>query len=130
MQSQTPGSSGASWMLYILPFMEHTDIFDHWNFSYSVAGVTTPTSPGGQNPILAQTDIREFYCPSRRNGVSKSDATIMFKKWTSGGTDYGGCVGHNDFWVNALTVLGDHEICYAEYTVPNAAAESNPAIAL
>ena len=45
----------------------------------------------------------------------------MFQGWTSGGTDYGACVGHANFWVNTLA-SGDHMVCRAEYTVPNAAA--------
>ena len=48
-------------MLYILPFMERHDIFDHWDLTHSVAGVAG-------NQLLAQTEIREFFCPSRRGG--------------------------------------------------------------
>ena len=50
------GYSGASWMLYILPFMEHHDIFDHWDFTHSVAGIAA-------NKLLAKTEIREFFAP-------------------------------------------------------------------
>ena len=49
--------SGASWMLYILPFMEHHDIFDHWDLTHSVAG-------SAASKLLAKTEIKEFYCPS------------------------------------------------------------------
>ena len=108
------GCNGASWMLYVLPFMEHTDIFDHWNFTHSVLF----------NQLQAQTDIKEFYCPSRRSAVSAADAQIMFQNWTRGGTDYGGCVGHGNFWDNTLGPDGDHMICAAEYTVPNAATDA------
>ena len=59
-----PSNNGASWMLYILPFMEYHDIYDHWDFQHSVL----------VNQALAQTDIKEFYCPSRRATVNKSDA--------------------------------------------------------
>jgi prepilin-type N-terminal cleavage/methylation domain-containing protein len=105
----TTGFSGASWMLYIMPFMEYKDIYDHWDFSHSVL----------VNKVLAQRDIPSFYCSSRRVGVRKGDDVIMFQKWTSGGTDYGGCVGRTDFWVNTLGPQGDHMICGAEFTTPN-----------
>ncbi len=105
---QTVGVSGASWMLFILPYMEHGDVYDHWNFSRSV----------NFNKAQAQTDIKEFYCPSRRNGVQPGDTVIMFKNWTSGGTDYGGCTGQCDFWDNTLAATGDHMIDEAQYIVP------------
>jgi prepilin-type N-terminal cleavage/methylation domain-containing protein/prepilin-type processing-associated H-X9-DG protein len=107
-ESTAAGASGASWMLYILPFMEHTDIYNHWDFTHSVL----------VNKLQAQMDIKEFYCPSRRNGVRTGDTAIMFQNWTSGGTDYGGCTGQTDFWVNTLAPSKDHMICGAEYTVP------------
>jgi len=106
----TAGSSGASWMLYILPFMERHDVFDRWDFSHSVL----------VNQLQAQTDIKEFYCPSRRSGMRKGDEVIMFRNWTAGGTDYGGCVGRTNFWVNTLGPDHDHMICPAEYIVPGA----------
>ena len=40
---EAAGISGASWMLYILPFMEHNDIYDHWNFTHSVLASITPS---------------------------------------------------------------------------------------
>ncbi len=107
----TTGFSGASWMLYIMPFMEYHDIFDHWDLSHSVL----------VNKAQAQRHIPGFYCPSRRAGVRNGDLTSMFQQWTAGGTDYGGGVGRTDFWVNApLGPQGDHMICGSEYTVLNA----------
>jgi len=114
----TVGSSGASWMLYILPFMERHDVYDHWDQSHSVL----------VNQVVAQTDIREFYCPSRRSGIRKGDEVIMFQNWTSGGTDYGGCVGRTNFWVNTLGPDEDHMICPAEYIVPGALQDSDASI--
>ena len=113
MNANNPGYSGASWMLYILPFMEHNEIFDHWNLTRTVMA----------NKAVAQSDIKEFYCPSRRSTVQPGDATIMFQNWTSGGTDYGGCVGRVNFWDNVMSPsnTGTHQICAAEYIVPNAA---------
>jgi prepilin-type N-terminal cleavage/methylation domain-containing protein len=111
-----PGSSGASWMVYILPYMEHHELFDHWDFSHSVL----------VNKAQAQTDIKEFYCPSRRAGVRPGDVSLMFQGWTAGGTDYGGCVGHGDFWVNTLGPAGDHMIVDSQYIVPNASPSLPP----
>ncbi len=114
MNANNPGYSGASWMLYILPYMERHDVFDHWDFNHSVM----------TNKALAQTDIKEFYCPSRRSGVSPSDAAIMYQNWTSGGTDYGGCVGRVNFWDNVMSPsnTGTHQMCPAQYIVPYAAS--------
>jgi prepilin-type N-terminal cleavage/methylation domain-containing protein len=104
------GKSGASWILYTLPFMEHSEIFGKWDFSHSVY----------VNATLAQTNIRELYCPSRRAAVQPGDVPIMYQKWTTGACDYGGCTGHNDFWVNTVQ-NGSHLICASEYTTPGAA---------
>ncbi len=110
------GYSGASWMLYILPFMEHHDIFDHWDFTHSVAG-------SAANKLLAKTEIKEFYCPSRRGGMRPGDVVIMFQNWTTGGTDYGGCIGSTDAFDNAMATSGspphDHDFNWSPYVVPN-----------
>lgn len=81
---------GTSWMLEILPFIEENNIYDNWNFSKTVLG----------NQALAQRDIATFYCPSRRVGIRPGDEKIMFEKWKSGGTDYGGCLGRCNGWRN------------------------------
>jgi prepilin-type N-terminal cleavage/methylation domain-containing protein/prepilin-type processing-associated H-X9-DG protein len=108
-----PGKSGASWMLFILPFMERHDIYDHWDLTHSVAGSAT-------NEALARTEIKEFYCPSRRGGCRAGDAVIMFKGWTSGGTDYGGCTGATDTFDNVVsTSTSAHEFNWADDVVPN-----------
>ena len=73
---------GTSWILEILPHMEQMTLYKQWNFKKSVVG----------NKQIASTDIEILYCPSRRAGFRQGDERIMFQKWTSGGTDYGGCV--------------------------------------
>ena len=110
VNASNPGFSGASWMLYILPFLEHHDIFDHWDLTHSVK----------VNQLLAQTEIKEFYCPSRRGAMRKGDAEIMFLNWTTGGTDYGGCAGRLNFWDNVMSSTNTHQICSAQYIVPGA----------
>ena len=99
------GMNGASWMLFILPYMEHTEIYDHWNLTASVS----------QNAMYAKMDVREFYCPSRRGGVSRSDVEIMYNGWTSGGTDYGGCMGQVNGWDNGVNPSKSHNFCAGKY---------------
>ena len=111
-QSTQKGMCGWSWMLYILPFMEYKDIHDRWTFNKS-AGFST-------NLECAKRDIREFYCPSRRSGMRPKDETLMYAKMTTGGTDYGGCIGRTNAWVNTLTSTGAHQFCPAIYIVPHA----------
>ena len=103
-----PGMRGASWMLYILPFMEYKQIFDGWSFDRSVLF----------NKNLAQTDIKEFYCPSRRRSIRNGDEEIMFQKWNRGGTDYGGCIGRVNAWDNPLNGTGTHDFVSAEWITP------------
>jgi len=88
--STSSGKHGASWILFILPFIEENNIYERWNFSKSVIG----------NQTLAQSDITLFYCPSRRAGIRRGDEQIMFQNWKSGGTDYGGCLGRCNGWRN------------------------------
>ncbi|MGO9115294.1 MAG: DUF1559 domain-containing protein [Thermoguttaceae bacterium] len=116
-QQSGGGNSGASWMLYILPFMEHHDIYDRWDLSHSVL----------VNQGLARTDIKEFYCPSRRSGIRPGDEEIMFENWKSGGTDYGGCIGRTDGWINTLGPEGkEHMLDDAEYIAPGIDDASDP----
>lgn len=85
---------GQSWMLEILPFMEYGYLHDQWNLRKSVLG----------NSEVTMTDIKGFYCPSRRNGLRQGDTNIMLNtKMTGGGTDYGGCVGRMNGWKNDVT---------------------------
>ena len=89
------GGHGTSWILRILPFIEETSIAQAWNYGSNVAG----------NAALAQTDIKGFYCPSRRSNIRPGidDAALlvtMGTTWTGGGTDYGGCVGRHNAYAN------------------------------
>jgi len=79
------GRNGASWMVFILPFVEQQVLYDSWDFTKSVA----------RNEPVARQDIGTFYCPTRRTGIRQSDIDngLMFLGWDQGGTDYGGCIG-------------------------------------
>jgi prepilin-type N-terminal cleavage/methylation domain-containing protein/prepilin-type processing-associated H-X9-DG protein len=81
---------GTSWILPILPFLDEQNLYERWNFSTNVQG----------NEAAAAVDIRGLYCPTRRNALRRSDSAMMFLKWTNGGTDYGGCYGRGDGWMN------------------------------
>ena len=91
--SNSDGMQGTSWMLKILPYLELNDLYLNWNFSKSVIG----------NEPIAKQDVKLFYCPSRRIALRKGDEQIMFQNWTSGGTDYGGCLGACNGWRNSLS---------------------------
>lgn len=82
------GYHGTSWLVQILPFIDQASLYNQWNFNTSVSG----------NAAAAQTNVGLFYCPSRRNAPRTNDVPIMFQNWTSGGTDYGGCIGGCNGW--------------------------------
>jgi prepilin-type N-terminal cleavage/methylation domain-containing protein/prepilin-type processing-associated H-X9-DG protein len=87
-----PGAHAESWMLRLLPYIEQQSLFQTWNFSYAVTDGSHCT-----NQSLAQTEIKQFYCPTRRSsfraGTDNSGTTYGVVTWSGGGTDYGGCAG-------------------------------------
>ena len=86
-----PGHHGTSWMLQILPYLEMATLYDRWNFQTSVS----------ENADIAKMDIAMFYCPSRRAGIRSRDVEYQtFQGWTSGGTDYGACLGAGNAFVD------------------------------
>ncbi len=88
---------GTSWMLEILPYMEYHSLFEQWDRRKSVLG----------NIKVAETDIKGFYCPSRRSGLRPGDGVFMLNaNMTAGGTDYGGCTGRMNGWKNDPTAPG------------------------
>jgi prepilin-type N-terminal cleavage/methylation domain-containing protein/prepilin-type processing-associated H-X9-DG protein len=122
--STAKGGHGTSWILRILPFIEQDNLAKAWDYAKNVAGNGSPPPasdseapgmmPGGpgmgpgsysSSPAImsvAETDIRIFYCPSRRNGIrpGMDNAALLVTNWSSGGTDYGGCVGRHDAYAN------------------------------
>jgi prepilin-type N-terminal cleavage/methylation domain-containing protein len=84
---------GTSWILEVLPFMEQKTIADQWNRDTNVLG----------NAALAQTDIAGLYCPTRRSGIrtgADDHKNLVSDSWRGGGTDYGGCQGRLDGFLN------------------------------
>ncbi len=89
---------GTSWMLRILPFMELDSIYQNWNFARSVGGNTADSNTGSGTNLrtysaAAMTEIKAFYCPSRRTQFRAALDKEMMNGYTGGGTDYGGCAG-------------------------------------
>lgn len=88
----TAGSHGTSWMLKILPYVELDTVFKQWRSSTNVAGnVSFVVNSITYTP--AKTEIKGFYCPTRRSAWRAGTDDPMITAYQSGGTDYGGCAG-------------------------------------
>ncbi len=114
------GRHGTSWMLLILPMLEKSMLYDQWNFSTNVRG----------NLQIAENDIPEFYCPTRRSTLGGEPYTKMiFMGMTKGGTDYGACAGGGDSLWNVpadshpVTGLFWHDSGNRGLFLPNLAAK-------
>ena len=85
------GMHGTSFLFQLLPFMEEEPIFMKWQFQNNVG--CSGTISGVSNLLLAQTEIKAFYCPSRRTQLRPGIDTGIPTSWSGGGNDYGGCAG-------------------------------------
>ncbi len=98
---------GTSWMLHILPMIDQAPLYNFWSFGDNVRGngdfgVQTPP-PDLSLIFPARTDVKAFYCPSRRDKMGSNGtyaacdridtATPGNFQWTQGGSDYAGCSG-------------------------------------
>jgi prepilin-type N-terminal cleavage/methylation domain-containing protein/prepilin-type processing-associated H-X9-DG protein len=114
---------GTSWMLRILPFIEYDTVFRQWDFTGNVAynvsfvkninGVDTTVTP-------AMTEIRAFYCPTRRSGgfrAGQDSNMTLSTAWTGGGTDYGGCAGRLSLWIQEGTGTASTNFGHANINV-------------
>lgn len=99
-----PGGAlhGTSWMLFLLPNLEYGTTYNMWNFNYNVwyNGATPTVVDMGTGPTQfypAQTEIKDYYCPSRRAAMDvRAKLGGCYRvdlNWTAGGNDYGGCAG-------------------------------------
>jgi prepilin-type processing-associated H-X9-DG protein len=110
------GPQGTSFLLRILPFIEGDTVSKNWNWSAGVSNATTTTAPFSPNCnlTLAQTDMKGFYCPTRRSSLRAGLDTqnMLTTLWTGGGTDYGGCAGRgsgflaNGNYIDPVTTIG------------------------
>ncbi len=115
LSSFAPGTKqGSSWILAVLPFLEQAAVSNRWNRSTNVLG----------NAVVAQTDILSLYCPTRRSGIrtDRDDhKNLVNTGWRRGGTDYGGCYGRGDGFVN--DTADDHR--FADTDTPVVGSRGN-----
>jgi prepilin-type N-terminal cleavage/methylation domain-containing protein/prepilin-type processing-associated H-X9-DG protein len=89
---------GTSFLLRIMAFIEGDSVAKGWQFNRGISSnVAKSASDPTNNLQLANTDVKGFYCPTRRNGIRPGTDDVMKPvstwPWTGGGTDYGGCAG-------------------------------------
>lgn len=88
---------GTSLLLRLMAYIEGDNIIKNWQYDQGICS-TAPNAKTMYNLLLADTDVKGFYCPTRRTGIrpGTDDAlnpVIGTFAWTGGGTDYGGCGG-------------------------------------
>lgn len=121
---------GTSWMLHILPMIDQGNIFTYWRFNANVRtngefGVQTQP-PDLQIIFPPKTDIRPFYCPSRRtemqaNGTWQapervSTANPLNAEWALGGNDYAACSGSGITFHDNATTYSDRQTYFLNGT--------------
>ncbi|MDG1893568.1 MAG: DUF1559 domain-containing protein [Fuerstiella sp.] len=104
---------GESWMMHILPMVEEGIVQGLWNEGLNAWGNTNlerwrrgtidPTNPLDDPNLLkvnvapGATQVKAFYCPSRRSSMETttqlSHTFRLFPGQTTGGNDYAGCAG-------------------------------------
>lgn len=113
------GLHGTSWMLFLLPNLEYGTTYNMWNFNYNVwfNGTMPTTVDMGTGPTTffpAQTEIKDFYCPSRRAQMdvrSKLGNLLRVNmNWTGGGNDYGGCAGSGQVFEDFSGFRGTYDL--------------------
>ncbi len=79
--------AGESWVVPILPHLGYKDLADAWQEGKSVVA----------NRSVAEKDIADFYCPSRRSSMEAAGSYAACERladnWTFGGGDYAACTG-------------------------------------
>ena len=99
-----PNLHGQSFFLFILPMIDQGGIYNAWRFGNNVFrnGDTTNTVNAYQNAdgtflYPSQTDVKAFYCPSRRGQMQATAKFALADRvdmsWNKGGNDYAGCGG-------------------------------------
>ncbi|MCA8993013.1 MAG: DUF1559 domain-containing protein [Planctomycetaceae bacterium] len=96
---------GTSWMVHILPYLDQGPLYNFWQFGANVRtngdfqrAAIFQVFDANNDPIYAaQTDLKVFYCPSRRGDMQTngrfSATDRVDVSWTKGGNDYAGCAG-------------------------------------
>lgn len=95
------GLHGTSWMVQLLPQLDQTALYDFWRFDGNVRangdiGWLTPP-PDFSTIFPAKTDLKVYYCPSRRQEMRARDLFAPAERvdvdWDKGGNDYAACAG-------------------------------------
>lgn len=125
------GLHGTSWMLFILPDMDQQATYNLWNFNCNVwyngsqqyaTVIDMGTGPSTYMP--AQTELKGYYCPSRRTRMDVSKYANCYRvdpNFTGGGNDYAGCGGSGQVFED---VTGNR----AMYDLMPAQLSANPGI--
>lgn len=105
------GYHGTSWMLQILPMIDQASVYNLWYFADNVRSngeIGTQLPPPDLLYVFPpKTDIKSFYCPTRRSDMQTNgkfanvdridtptpQSTPLNQLWTQGGSDYAGCTG-------------------------------------
>ena len=109
---------GATWSVYLLPYLDQEPLFDQWNPAYDPNG-GLPTLYGygydyqEQPPALQQARIPVYYCPSRRSpdtGPSLSVAVAGYSFSASGSYpgglgDYAAVMGTTGSGISSKRIL-------------------------
>jgi prepilin-type N-terminal cleavage/methylation domain-containing protein len=97
------GPQGTGFLLRILQYIEGDTVGRNWAWNAGVVDATVVATQTVSNLSLAQTNIKGFYCPTRRNGLRPAlDTGLMLSNtWAGGGTDYGGCAGRHAAFTTA-----------------------------
>lgn len=132
------GLQGSSWMLFILPDMDQQNIYNMWNFNCNVwyngaqfYGTTINVGTGPMTFYPAQTEIKGYYCPTRRGRMDIGKYANCYRvdpNWNGGGNDYGGCAGSGQVFEDVTGFRGVYDLLpgqlnfYPLTTYPPAAA--------
>ncbi|MBI3865709.1 MAG: DUF1559 domain-containing protein [Planctomycetia bacterium] len=115
------GLHGTSWMLFLLPNLDQANTYNMWNFNCNVwyngsplYGTQMDMGTGLQTFFPAQTEIKGFYCPSRRQNMDVrsqfGNCLRVDLNWTGGGNDYGGCAGSGQVFEDITGYRGTYDL--------------------
>lgn len=96
---------GMGFLYRILDYIEMGNVKKQWDLTVSIKA-NGKADPPDATPYTHQagcTEIRAFYCPTRRSAwrTGNDDPMTMYDK-KGGGTDYGGCAGRIGWAASAL----------------------------
>lgn len=74
--NSTSGGWGASWKVYILPYIDQAPLYSKWDFTTGNGGFTNPNNL----PLTSNVIIPGYRCPT--------STMIQFRIWNTGGVNY------------------------------------------